>query len=123
MANILVIDDDPSICLALQLVLKQLGHKAITAGDGRSGLATYRSTKFDLVVTDIIMPQMEGIETVMALRRCCPTVKIIAMSGGGRCGADEYLSLACKLGAKRTLTKPFSMEDFSTALSEALLDN
>jgi len=74
----------------------------------------------DLIITDIVMPKKEGIETIVELRRDFPEVKIIAMSGGGNLGPDTYLQMAKGLGAMRTLTKPIKREDFLKAVWELL---
>jgi CheY-like chemotaxis protein len=72
----------------------------------------------DLVITDLVMPEMEGIETIQAFRRRCPALPMIAISGGGRLGPDNYLSMAGQIGANRTFEKPFRMEEILTAVRE-----
>lgn len=81
--------------------------------------ASSNSKEFDLVVTDIIMPEMEGIETVMAVREQFPTVAIIAMSGGGRVGNNDFLEVARKLGASGVVHKPFTAGNLDEAIKQA----
>jgi DNA-binding NtrC family response regulator len=123
MSRILIIEDDVSMRLALRHALERRGHQVAEAGDGRAGLAIYEKTVFDLVVTDIIMPGMEGLETVMALRKFSPHLKIIAMSAGGKGSADDYLELAARFGANRTVRKPFEVDQFMTAVEDVLKDS
>ena len=120
MPRILIIDDDASMRLALRHALERRGHQVAEAADGQSGLAAYQRTVFDLVVTDIIMPGMEGLETVLALRKFSPHLKIIAMSAGGKGDANNYLELAEHFGATRTLRKPFEAEAFISTVDAVL---
>ena len=117
MANILVVDDDPQIGKLLEKVLGRAGHKVSIAANGKEGMRIFRGGKFDLLITDLIMPEKEGLETIMELRQEFPDTKIIAMSGGGRVGAKSYLKMAHTLGAKKTLTKPFGREDLLSAVN------
>lgn len=120
MPRILLIDDDEAVRLVLRTSLELMGHEVEVAGNGREGLGKALAEKFDLVITDLIMPEKEGIETIQELRRRRPALKIIAMSGGGRGNAADYLPLAGLLGASRTLAKPFSHEDLARAVQEVL---
>lgn len=120
MANILVIDDDPMAREFIAEALSQTGHHIATASNGRQGLALFGATPFDLVITDIIMPDVEGIETIMQLKREKPGVRIIAISGGGKISAYSHLSLAEKFGVKKTLAKPFGKADLFSAVNEVL---
>ncbi len=120
MARILVIDDDDQIRAMLQQRLEREGHKVVSAGDGKLGMKLFREEPAELVITDIIMPEKEGIETIMELRRDFPEVKIIAISGGGKVSPDEYLHIAEKFGAHRTLAKPFGREELLKAVQELL---
>jgi YesN/AraC family two-component response regulator len=83
MANILIIDDDQQILNMLSQILKRAGYGVVEALDGKQGLKLYRENPTDLIITDIIMPEKEGLETIMELQRDFPDVKIIAISGGG----------------------------------------
>jgi CheY-like chemotaxis protein len=120
MARILIIEDDVALRHVMHAQLERNGHQIAEAGDGRKGLAAYQETVFDLVMTDIIMPGMEGLETVLALKKFSPHVKIIAMSAGGKGNADDYLELAKRFGAHRTLRKPFTSEELLAAVAAEL---
>lgn len=120
MARILVIDDDVAMRHALKSSLERHGHQVAEAGDGKLGLQLYQETVFNLVVTDIIMPGMEGLETVLALKKFTPSLKIIAMSAGGKGDAHDYLELAGRFGATKTLRKPFTAEEFLAAVDGVL---
>lgn len=115
--RVLVIEDDPDVRSLLQQMLETLGHESTPAGDGIEGLKVFRAGAFDVVVTDILMPEQEGLETIGELRRIDPRVRIIAISGGGRIqGPDEVLLQASNLGAQATLGKPFRLDDLKRAL-------
>ena len=122
MASILVIDDDEQLRTMLKLVLQLAGYDVIDAGNGDEGLQRYSAQPADLVITDIIMPGKEGLETILELRRRDPLVKIIAISGGGQAGDNQYLRLAKKFGASQVLAKPFSNEEILLAVGELLSD-
>jgi CheY-like chemotaxis protein len=108
MKQILIIDDDSQFRLMLRRLLEKEGYEVHEADNGKQGLAAYRSMQTDLVITDIIMPEKEGVETIVALRKEYPSVKIIAISGGGRNAPGDYLMLARKLGAHATMEKPLN---------------
>jgi DNA-binding response OmpR family regulator len=101
-------------------VLQREGYDVIDAPDGKAGIRAFREQGADLIISDIIMPEKEGLETVMELRRDFPEVKIIAISGGGHVNPDEYLHMAAKLGAQLTLTKPFERDELLAAVEELL---
>ena len=105
--SILVIDDDETIREILRAILEREGYRVLEAPDGGEGLKQFTKTPTDLVITDLIMPGKEGIETIRELRQKFPGVKIIAVSGGGRIGPSSYLKMAKGVGALRTLSKPF----------------
>jgi len=120
MAHILIIDDEVQIREVLRTVLERVGYTVSEAGDGVEGLRVYAKGGIDLVVTDIIMPQKGGIDTIMDLRRDFPEVKIIAISGGGMCGEVSYLDMAIGVGADRAIGKPFVLDDFLAAVEELI---
>jgi len=120
MAHLLIIDDDDLFRPMLRENLEQLGHTVTEASNGKEGLARYASAPADLVFTDLIMPEKEGIETIIELRKKWPDIKIIAMSGGGRGTATNYLKTAQQLGAKYTLAKPFSNDELVAAINNML---
>jgi CheY-like chemotaxis protein len=109
--RILVIDDEKLLRQTIRRMLESAGHEVIEAEDGRAGIAAFAKQELDAVVTDIIMPQKEGIETIREIRAANPTIRIVAISGGGRNQNMEFLRLAAKLGASCTLAKPFRKEE------------
>jgi CheY-like chemotaxis protein len=108
MARILVIDDEELIRETIRMKLELSGHVVIEAANGVEGLRALEDGLFDLVVTDIIMPEQEGIETIRKIRHRDPQVAIIAISGGGRGRNYQFLDIAKKLGANEALSKPFT---------------
>jgi DNA-binding response OmpR family regulator len=122
MARILIIDDDDQVRKMLRLTLNAAGFDVVEAQDGNVAMKFFRQDPLvDLVITDLIMPDKEGIETIIELRRDFPQVPIIAISGGGGIDPDDYLILAKKLGAKITLEKPFSRKDIIDAVNELII--
>ena len=122
MTRILVIDDEEDVCEALRLILEQHGYAVMCASNGRVALDAHRTEPFDLVITDLLMPEPDGIEVIMDLRRLSPEVKIIAISGGGQMGLYGLLLVAKKLGAQRALMKPFALSDLLAAVQEVLAE-
>jgi CheY-like chemotaxis protein len=120
MASVLVIDDDAALRRTLRRVLERAGHQVLEAPEGRTGLKVYLERKPDLVITDIIMPEQEGIETIMELRRVAPTVPIIAISGSGPVGKVDFLHMAEQIGANVVLRKPIRAEDLTAAVARVL---
>jgi CheY-like chemotaxis protein len=116
MSRILLVDDDDSFRSMLGMTLRKLGHAVREAHNGDEGLRLAAAEPPDLVFMDMIMPEKEGLETITALRRRQPEVKVIAMSGGSRDGRVDYLKVAKRMGANHTLTKPFSPEALEKAL-------
>jgi two-component system chemotaxis response regulator CheY len=120
---ILVIDDDAFVRQALTQILESGGYEVQCAPEGRQGLRAFKKRRPDLVISDIIMPTMEGLETVMELRilsRDCP---IIAISGGGCFGRADFLVVAKQLGATATLSKPFEQADLLQTVAGCLAGN
>lgn len=120
MAQICLIEDDKMIREILERILKKIGHTVTVATNGREGLKAFDSAQFDLVITDIIMPEVEGIEVVRAVKERSPETKIIAMSGGGRVGNTDFLKIAKSLGADAILYKPVTKSQFMEALDSCL---
>lgn len=118
--KILVIDDDDLVREYLVEVLQRAGYEVSSAADGKAGVDACRGTNTDLVITDIIMPEKDGIETIMDLRRENPGLKVMAISGGGRTRPESYLESARLLGADLTMAKPFSNQDFLAAVAALL---
>jgi DNA-binding response OmpR family regulator len=115
--KILVIDDDDLVRRTVAKILRSDGHEVVCAGDGIAGMRVFREQAPELVVTDIIMPEREGIETILAIRRENPKVKIIAISGGGQFGEVEVLKMAQLLGADDVIAKPFRAEELLSRIS------
>lgn len=120
MNSILVVEDDDAYRRSLDQILTKSGFSTVLATNGREALAAYDPGKIEAVVLDLIMPDVEGIETLTKLRRSFPQIKVLAISGGGQIGAKDYLDLAAKLGAKATLEKPFTTEALMVALQKVL---
>ena len=118
--RILLIDDEAPVLHTLQLLLEESGYAVTVARNGKDGVAAYRTERPDLVLTDIIMPDQEGIETIMQIRRDCPDARIIAMSGGGRIGNSDFLAIASALGANATIAKPFEVDDLLILVERTL---
>src|SRR5207248_8360996 len=107
--HILVIDDDPMMRSSLRTVLEAKGYAVETLPDGRRALAMVEQIRPDAVITDIVMPESEGIETIVAIRAAAPRLPIIAISGGGQILEAEFLDMALQLGATAALHKPFEL--------------
>ncbi len=118
MARILVIDDDSDMRLLLEQTLRPAGHDVVSAKDGKEGIELYRTAPAELVLTDLFMPNQEGLETIIQLRKDYPGILIIAMSG--RTGASTMLSIAKRLGAVSILEKPFAPDQLVRAVDEVL---
>jgi len=123
MARILIIDDEPQIRSMLTLMLAREGYEIVEASDGVAGIKIYRQNPADLIITDLIMPNKDGIGMILDLKKEFPDVKIIAMSGGGLNKPDGYLKGAKKLGAACTLTKPIDREEMLKAVREILKES
>jgi CheY-like chemotaxis protein len=117
MARILVIDDEPSILLMIKKMLEKAGHEVEMALNGKEGMQLFEKNKADLLITDIIMPEKEGLETIVEMRKNYPDLKIIAISGGGRISADGYLPGAKLLGANMVFQKPLVQKELLEAVS------
>lgn len=119
MARILIVDDEVTFRSVVATALTQNGHSIIEAEDGRSALAALKGEAVDLVITDVLMPEQDGLEVIMNVRDANNPIPIIAMTGHpGK--ADLYLRLAKALGAQRVLEKPFRMETLLGAIRELL---
>jgi CheY-like chemotaxis protein len=118
--SILVVDDQEDLREIFQAKLMAAGYHVVTAANGREALVALTRAKFDLVLTDVLMPEQDGVEVVMALRRLPGSPPVIAMSGGGRVAAAEYLRIARGLGAVAIIEKPFSDEQLLLLIALAL---
>jgi len=118
--SILLIDDDIEMLRRLTEVFLAADFAVHAAPDGLVGLRRFEMSPPDVVVTDILMPEREGLETIMAMKQARPAVKIIAMSGGGRIAAGDFLKLASALGADAVIAKPFRLADLLKLVEQIL---
>ncbi len=117
MTRILVIDDDDLMRAFVVALLEKRHYSVVSANNGLTGIAHVLDSEFDLVVTDIVMPDMEGLETIKRIRRHKPAIKILAVSGGGSTKGD-YLRCASGVGANAVLAKPFEPAQFLEIVSD-----
>ncbi len=123
MAKVLIIDDDTQIRKVVRKSLEREGHLVIEACNGAEGIEAFKRQPTDLVITDIIMPEKEGIETIKELTKEFPGIKVIAISGGSQHLAPElWLNVAKCLGAVRILTKPFTYEELIDVVNSVLTE-
>lgn len=122
MGKILVVDDDPAVRIAISWALRETGHEVMMAGNGKEAIELLKTGELpDLVITDILMPKMDGLELISALQARWPQMEVIAISGGGFfCGSDLFLGLSQKCGAARILEKPISSPELQAAVREVL---
>jgi DNA-binding response OmpR family regulator len=113
---VLVIDDDDAVRASVAFLLETAGFAVVAAADGREGLCRHDEVQPDLVITDIMMPHIEGIEVILRLREVRETIPILAISGGWHRGGASLLEMVAKLGATETLAKPFTAEDLLAAI-------
>jgi DNA-binding NtrC family response regulator len=119
--SILVVDDERAICELLQQVLEKAGHKVVCASNGREAARAVAAGSFDLVITDLLMPECDGLELIAEMRRKFPQVRVIAMTGGGHIPREQYLFIAKNLGAHSLLEKPFEQKDLHAAIEAAFV--
>ena len=117
--RVLLIDDEPMVRKIVRKMLERAGHEVVDVENGRAGLDRLERAPFDLIVTDIIMPDVEGIEVLMTVRERHPSIAAVAMSGGGRMGNVDFLEVARKLGAAATLEKPFTQDALLKAIDQS----
>lgn len=120
MSRILLADDDAQVRQMLKITLEREGFEVVEAADGCEAVDVYDSETIDLVITDIVMPEKEGIETIMELKTINPGVKIIAISGGGRINPEDYLKWAQRFGVANTFTKPVDREELLATVTQLL---
>lgn len=106
--SVLIVDDNADMRSFVKIVLERAGFEAQVAADGERALELQRAHPVDVLITDIFMPERDGIELIHQFKSAFPQVKIIAMSGGGRISKRDYLPLAADIGADRVLHKPFA---------------
>ncbi len=122
MATILVIDDDKSIQIVFKQFLERKGHDVLLADDGRQGMQLINQSDLDLIITDIMMPEMDGLEILLEIRNSKQTIPIIAISGGMRDLPLNFLSQAKLFGARQVLEKPIPLTVLDKAVQAALED-
>ncbi len=120
MTKILVIDDDVIVRETIVQILEDGGYQVLSAEDGKRGMAAFRSERPDLVITDIVMPEQEGIQTITEMLKSKPGTKIIAISGAGRIGNTDFLKIAQALGAMDAIPKPFDPDELLTVVKNCL---
>jgi DNA-binding response OmpR family regulator len=120
MKRILIIDDEPYILMMLKKMMERAGYEVELAENGMRGLELFREEAFNLVISDIIMPEKEGLGIIREMKQDRPELKIIAISGGGRVSADDYLNTAKLFGADRIFQKPFKQEEIVGAVRELI---
>lgn len=123
MARILIIDDDVKFLKMFRQMLERAGHEVMEAPNGKIGVRLFREEQAELIITDLFMPEKEGIELIMELKQEFPTLKIIAISGGGRKGKVNILEAAETLGADRSFSKPFERQGILEAIQELVEDS
>lgn len=121
MARILVIDDDEAVRSVLTILLGQKNHQVTTAPDGRRGLTALDSDRFDLLIIDLFMPEMDGLETMRLVRKDRPDLPIVVISGSGsRASMPDFLTMATKLGAVESIPKPFRPNELFEIVEKSL---
>jgi CheY-like chemotaxis protein len=121
MPGVLIVEDDKELREMLKLSLLRRNFTVLEAENGKAAITHFKPLITDLVVTDLIMPEEDGLKVVIKIRELKPSIKIIAISGGGKVGPGSYLNLAKALGADAIYSKPFSINDLITKI-EQLLD-
>ncbi len=120
MATVLIVDDNDLMRDMLVQMIEMEEISAIPAEDGNKAIALLKTNDIDLVITDIVMPEKEGLELIMYLKKKYPNIPVIAISGGARIGPQTYLTTATGLGAKYTFTKPIPRADLLAAVRKCL---
>ena len=120
MSSILVVDDDAQVLDVMSEMLRLEGYDVVVAENGQRAVDQVKATDFDLVITDLIMPEKEGLETIVNIRKVAGAVPIIAISGGGRVGPADYLETARFIGANKALAKPFGRQELIDAVDHLL---
>ncbi len=120
MPGVLIVEDEKELREMLKISLARRKFTVLEAENGRDAIVHFKPSITDLVVTDLIMPDEDGLKVIMKLREIKPSIKIIAISGGGKAGPGSYLSLAKALGANAIFSKPFSINDLIARIEELL---
>jgi CheY-like chemotaxis protein len=120
MPGILIVEDEKEVREMLRVSLQRKRYTILEAENGKDAITYFKPAVTDLVITDLIMPEEDGLKVIMKLREIKPSIKIIAISGGGKAGPGSYLNLAKALGANAAYSKPFSLNDLMTKIDELL---
>jgi YesN/AraC family two-component response regulator len=120
MARILIIDDEDLVRFTLRAMLEGEAHEVLEAENGEQGIPILEETQVDVVISDILMPVREGLETITEVKSRWPEIPVIAIFGGGRFGNTNYLEMAAQMGATTTLRKPFTRDDLLAKLDMCL---
>ncbi len=120
--RILVIDDEETVLTLLQSILEREGYEVCLATNGQQGVELFRQQPCDLVITDMVMPLKDGLQTILELRAEAPDLQVIAISGGGAISKERYLTVAGYLGKVITIAKPFSVEAVVNTVAGLLQD-
>jgi CheY-like chemotaxis protein len=120
MAGVMIVEDDAALRELLRDSFEKRKYTVITAADGREAIARFRPSVVDLVITDLLMPEEDGLMVIMKIREIKPSAKLIAISGGGKAGPGSYLQMASKLGADHILPKPFLPSELIQKVKELL---
>jgi DNA-binding response OmpR family regulator len=120
MPGILIVEDDNDLREMLKVSLSRKRFTVFEAENGKDAIAHFKPAVTDLVITDLIMPEEDGLKVIMKLRELKPSLKVVAISGGGKAGPGSYLNLAKALGADEVFSKPFSVHEMITRIEELL---
>ncbi|HKK43653.1 MAG TPA: response regulator [Bacteroidales bacterium] len=120
MPGILIVEDDLELREMLRISMARKKYTVLEAENGREAILHFKPSVTDIVITDLIMPDEDGLKVIMKLRELKPSIKIIAISGGGKVGPGNYLNLAKALGANAVFSKPFSISDLMIKIDELL---
>lgn len=120
MAGVMIVEDDAALREMLKEALEKRKYTVIAAADGREAIAKFRPSVVDLVITDLLMPEEDGLKVIMKVKEAKPDVKVIAISGGGKAGPGSYLLIAHKLGADQVFSKPFLPSELVQKVKEII---
>lgn len=120
MTSILLVEDNSDLRAMLKSSLEKRRYMVIEASDGREALKKFKPLLVDMVITDLLMPEQDGIGLIMELKKIKPEIRVIAISGGGKAGPANYLSIAETLGADAVFAKPFNLNQFLDKVAEIL---
>lgn len=118
--KILISDDDTQLLAIMRLMFEGAGYEVAEARDGKEAILIYREKPADLIITDLLMPEMDGFATFTELKKDYPNLKCFGISGGGKLGPDSYLKLAKRMGMLHTFEKPFDCREMLDAVAQTL---